>query len=115
MNGGWHLGLPIMGGVKFLDEILVHYRQHQNSKTDFLHLKTNKVDYEKAERENIEWYEACATAKGKYQNFIKEWVKVNSERNNNKFNFKMFFMSINQLHSLYFMRKKASLATSFMF
>lgn len=101
------------GGVKFLDEILVHYRQHQNSETDFLHLKTKKVDYEKSERENIEWYEACATAKGKYQNFIKEWVRVYKERNNNKFNFKMFLMSLTQLHALYFMRKKSKLSNLF--
>ena len=101
------------GGVKFLDEVLVHYRQHQNSETDFLNLKTKEVDYEKIERENIEWFETCATANGKYQKFIKKWIKVYKERNNNKFNFKMFFMSIAQLNALYAMRKKGTLSNFF--
>ena len=101
------------GGIKFLDEVLVHYRQHQNSETDFLHFKTKKIDFEKSEREHIEWYEACATAEGKYQNFIKEWVKVYKDRNNNKFNFKMFFMSLRHFNALYFMRKKSRLSNLF--
>ncbi len=36
------------GRVKYLNEILVHYRQHESSQTDFLMLKEETCDIAKA-------------------------------------------------------------------
>lgn len=101
------------GGVKYHNEILVNYRQHQNSQTDFLMLKKEKIDYQKAEREELEWFEACSKAPGKYQNFIRNWVQVCKDKDNHFWNWKMFFMSLSCMHALFYIRNKSKASTFF--
>jgi glycosyltransferase involved in cell wall biosynthesis len=101
------------GGVKYLDEILVRYRQHQNSSTDFLYLKSKEVDVEKIEKENVSWYETCATVKGKYQKFIIKWLKAYKNRNNQTWNGKLFLLYLRHLDLLFYMRKKSRTSNFF--
>ncbi len=101
------------GGVKYLDEILVNYRQHQNSQTDFLMLKSEIIDLKKAEREDMEWFEVCSKAQGKYQKFIKNWIQVCMDKDNHFWNWKMFFMSLSVMNSMFFIRNKSKASTFF--
>ncbi|TCD12752.1 glycosyltransferase [Pedobacter frigidisoli] len=52
-----------IGEVKFLHQILVHYRQHENSITDNLNIKVKKTENEPANRIaiDINWVEKCST------------------------------------------------------
>ncbi len=99
------------GGVKYFDEILVHYRQHSLSQTDFLRIKKEIVDPEKIEREDIEWFEACASVPGKHQKFYKKWVKYFKRRNENIFNWQLFFLALSRMNKLFYMRKKNKVST----
>jgi glycosyltransferase involved in cell wall biosynthesis len=95
------------GGIKYVDEVLVHYRQHTQSETDFFGLKNEKVDREKIEKECIEWFDTCANAPSKHQAFLKKWASVYKNKNKHIFSWKMFFMALGALDTLYFMRKKS--------
>ena len=94
------------GGIQYLDEVLVHYRQHEQSQTDFLKLRNKKTDREKKQAEAMEWYEACATVPGKYQPFFKEWVRRNCEKNDHIWNLRLFLLYFKARRSILFMRKK---------
>ncbi len=95
------------GGIKYVDEVLVHYRQHTQSETDFFGLKNEKVDREKIEKECIEWFDTCANATSKHQAFLKKWASVYKNKDKHIFSWKMFFMALGALDTLYFMRKKS--------
>ncbi len=98
------------GGVKFLDEILVHYRQHSNSQTDFLRLKEGEISTEKLkeiEKEDIEWYETCASAEGKHQPFFKKWCRIYKEKNKHIWDVQLFFLSVKSLSKLFYIIKKS--------
>ena len=94
------------GGIEYLDEVLVHYRQHEQSQTDFLKLRDKKIDREKKQAESMEWYEACAAVPGKYQPFFKEWIKRNREKNDHVWNLRLFMLYFKARRSILFMRKK---------
>jgi glycosyltransferase involved in cell wall biosynthesis len=102
------------GGIKYVDEVLVQYRQHIQSETDFFRLKNEKIDRQQIEKENVDWFDCCATAKGKYKPFLKEWARVNKNKDKHIFNWKMFFMSISILNILYFMQKKSTKSKFFL-
>jgi glycosyltransferase involved in cell wall biosynthesis len=95
------------GGIKYVDEVLVHYRQHTQSETDFFGLKNEKVDRDKIEKECIEWFDTCANAPSKHQAFLKKWASVYKNKDKHIFSWKMFFMVLGALDTLYFMRKKS--------
>jgi glycosyltransferase involved in cell wall biosynthesis len=95
------------GGIKYVDEELVHYRQHTQSETDFFGLKNEKIDREKIEKECIEWFDTCANAPSKHQAFLKKWARVYKNKDKHIFSWKMFFMALGALNTLYFMRKKS--------
>jgi len=99
------------GGVQFFDEVLVHYRQHAFSQTDFLRIKKEALDEEKTEKDDIEWFEACAAVPSQHQLFYKKWVKYFSVRNENIFNWHLFFLSIQRFNDLFYMRKKNKIST----
>ncbi len=101
------------GGIKFLDEVLVLYRQHNTSQTDFLKLKATKVDLDKIEKENIEWFEACASVAGNDQKFFKKWVVLFKKRNEHIFNRQLFFLSLKKMKTLFYMRRKSKASTFF--
>jgi glycosyltransferase involved in cell wall biosynthesis len=95
------------GGIKYVDEVLVHYRQHTQSETDFFGLKNEKVDRDKIEKECIEWFDTCANAPSKHQAFLKKWASIYKNKDKHIFSWKMFFMALGSLDTLYFMRKKS--------
>ena len=99
------------GGIKFLDEALVHYRQHQLSQTDFLKLKDENLDFQKIEQENIVWFEACASKKTTHQRFFKKWVALYKVRNTKIFNRKLFAMALSSMKTIHYMRKKKKINT----
>ncbi|MCY7292189.1 MAG: glycosyltransferase family 2 protein [Ferruginibacter sp.] len=99
------------GGVQFFNEVLVHYRQHAFSQTDFLRIKKEALDLEKIERDDIEWFEACAAVPSKHQLFYKKWVKYFKVRNENIFNWHLFSLSILRMNDLFYMRRKNKIST----
>ncbi len=101
------------GGVKYLDEVLVHYRQHQNSVTDFLMLKNDEIDIAKEEKEELEWLELCSLTEGRHEKFIKKLFHYFKNRNNHVWNWGMFFLSLTSMKTLFFYRKKNRLSTFF--
>ena len=101
------------GGVKYIDEVLVHYRQHPESQTDFFNLKKEKLIKEKIDREDMEWYEACASVPGEHQQFFKQWIKLYKERNDNFWNRDMFLLCVSAMDSMFAMRKRGKLSTLF--
>lgn len=60
-----------LGSVKYLDKILVHYRQHQNAVTDFLEYRKDKEHLSKHGLErlgaNAAWLHYCLNFKPKKQ------------------------------------------------
>jgi glycosyltransferase involved in cell wall biosynthesis len=64
-------------GVFFHDEVLVHYSQHANSKTDIL---KKRSDYQHAGalkkfEQELAWYERCAAVDSCIQPVLARWVK----------------------------------------
>jgi hypothetical protein len=106
------------GGIVYVDEVLVHYRQHSNSQTDFFSLKRKtaverKAEKDKLDRDTANWLAACAAVPGKHQPFIKKWVKLLQNEKKKTFNFEFFKMALQARKSLFFMRKKGGLSTFF--
>jgi glycosyltransferase involved in cell wall biosynthesis len=95
------------GGIKYVDEVLVHYRQHTESETDFFRLKNEKIDRLKIEKDYVDWFDTCANAVGKHQVFLKKWARVYKNKDKHVFNWKMFFMALSTLNTMHFMRKKS--------
>ena len=106
------------GGIAYLDEVLVHYRQHSNSQTDFFSLKRKtaqerKAEKEKLDRDTADWLAACASVPGKHQSFIKQWIRLMQNKKKRAFNYEFFKMAMKSRKSLFFMRKKGGLSTFF--
>jgi glycosyltransferase involved in cell wall biosynthesis len=95
------------GGIKYVNEVLVHYRQHTQSETDFFRLKNEEIDRIQIEKEYIAWFDTCASASGKHQAFLKKWAKVYKSKDKHIFNWKMFLMALSALRIIHFMRKKS--------
>jgi glycosyltransferase involved in cell wall biosynthesis len=98
------------GGIKYLNEILVHYRQHVNSQTDFLLLKKNEEDSGKIEKENVEWFTVCASVEGKYQQTFKKWLSIYKDKNNHIWNVKIFLLLLFNMRSIFYISKKSTLS-----
>lgn len=98
------------GGIKYVNEILVHYRQHESSQTDFLLLKTSEEDMDKIERENIEWFTVCASIEGKHQQLFKKWLVIYKDKGNHVWNIKIFLLLLNNMKALFYISKKNSLS-----
>jgi glycosyltransferase involved in cell wall biosynthesis len=108
----WWLGFRATdnGGIKYLNETLVHYRQHNNSQTDFLLLKKNEVNREKIEKDNMEWFTVCASAQGKHQQFFKKWLSAYKDKNNHVWNIKIFLLLLFNMRSIFYISKKSTLS-----
>lgn len=107
------------GGVKYVDEQLVHYRQHAQSQTDFFNLKRKTAEEKRQEKikmqqEELAWLEVCAAAPSSKQSFIRKWRDLMKDKNDHIFNFRLFFMSLRGIRSVFAMRKK-SIASTFFF
>jgi glycosyltransferase involved in cell wall biosynthesis len=103
------------GGVKYIDEVLVHYRQHEKSKTDMLALK--KTTKHKKEfliyEEELEWYNSCAKVAIINKSFYELWAKYYKQRKNQWFSFSLFLLARNNAKTLYFIKKKSSISRFF--
>lgn len=103
------------GGVKFIDEILVHYRQHDNSKTDMLAIKKStkhKKEFMIYEQE-LEWFKNCAAVSFKNKEFYTVWVSLYENRKNQWFSFSLFLLTFRNMNILYFIKKKNSASLFF--
>jgi glycosyltransferase involved in cell wall biosynthesis len=103
------------GGVKYIDEILVHYRQHEKSKTDMLALK--KTTKHKKEfliyEESLEWYNSCAKVSSNNKVFYELWAKYYKERKNEWFSFSLFMLAQKNASALYSIKKKNKISRFF--
>jgi glycosyltransferase involved in cell wall biosynthesis len=103
------------GGVKYIDEVLVHYRQHEKSKTDILALK--KTTKHKKEfliyEEELEWYNSCAKVASLNKSFYELWAKYYKQRKNQWFSFSLFLLARKNAKALYFIKKKNNISRFF--
>jgi glycosyltransferase involved in cell wall biosynthesis len=102
-------------GVIYLPEVLVHYRQHADSKTDIL---TNKKDYKHIKEwekytEEIEWYKRCVSLETAHLDFIKKWYVLYQQKETRCINFQLFLMGIKNRKTLYSMNKKGGISVLF--
>lgn len=100
-------------GIKFINEILVHYRQHSDSETDFLRLKGKLITPEKLkeiELGDIKWYETCASAEGKHQIFFKKWVRIYKNKNKHIWDYRLFLLSVSYMGKLFYIIKKSKIS-----
>ncbi|QQL49414.1 glycosyltransferase family 2 protein [Mucilaginibacter ginkgonis] len=60
------------GSIKYLDKVLVQYRQHMNSKTDLIRIRgeMDNSGHPRYFHKSLPWLKKCYTVKGKYQQFI---------------------------------------------
>jgi glycosyltransferase involved in cell wall biosynthesis len=103
------------GGVKYVDEILVHYRQHENSKTDMLAIK-NSTNHKKEfviYEQELEWYKNCARASTINKAFYTLWATLYEKRRNQWFSFSLFLLAFKNLNVFYFIKKKNKLSLLF--
>jgi glycosyltransferase involved in cell wall biosynthesis len=69
-------------GVLYLPEVLVHYRQHQSSKTDMLKRKKEFKHLKEFHRykEELEWFEKCAEKEQYRRPFFANWNRHYAQR-----------------------------------
>ena len=103
------------GGITYLDEILVHYRQHEMSKTDMLALKKStkhKKEYIIYE-EQLEWFKNCAEVAKTDKPFFKQWLKLYRNRKNQWFSFSLFLLTQKNKRKLYNLKNKGEISKLF--
>ena len=103
------------GGVKYLDEVLVHYRQHEKSKTDILARKEETVHRKEFTifEEESDWYNSCAKIPGDQQAFFRKWAKLYDARKDQWFSFSLFTLARKNAGILYIFKKKNKLSKFF--
>ena len=103
------------GGVKYLDEVLVHYRQHEKSKTDILARKEGTVHRKEFTifEEESAWYNSCANISGEEQPFFRKWAKLYDARKDQWFSFSLFKLARKNSRALYIFKKKNKLSNFF--
>ncbi len=97
------------GGVKYIDKILVNYRQHKKSNTDILSLKVDTKHRKEIDKydEEIEWFESCANlVKGSTKTFFSTWLSLYKNRKHQWFSPALFFLAKKNAAIIYSMRKK---------
>ena len=96
------------GGVVYLPEVLVHYRQHQKSKTDILKRKKDFKHQKEITKykEELEWYSQCAMVENSRQHFFKRWKDHYSQRPQQWFSFWLFKTALKKRTTLYAIPKK---------
>ncbi len=103
------------GGIKYIDQVLVNYRQHQHSTTDILSLKTTTYHCKEIDKydEEIEWYENCANFKGNYGLFFAKWLMLYKKRKHQWFSPSLFLLARKNAAILYIIRKKSKASIFF--
>jgi glycosyltransferase involved in cell wall biosynthesis len=99
------------GGIKYLNETLVHYRQHNKSQTDFLLLKNRERDNRKIEEEeDIKWFTVCASVNGKHQGLFKKWLGIYKDKKKHVWNIKIFLLLLVNMRAIFYISKKSILS-----
>ena len=98
------------GGIKYLNEVLVHYRQHPNSQTDFLELKENISTKKNKASENFEWFTSCANVKNNHQAFFTQWANVYKNKQKHIWNIEIFKLLLFNLKIIFYISKKNTLS-----
>ena len=95
-------------GVIYLPEVLVHYRQHQTSKTDILKRKKTFRHQKEFTKyvEELEWYSQCALIENSRQDFFKSWKEHYEKRPNQWFSVWLFVTAFRKRKTLYALPKK---------
>ncbi len=98
-------------GVLYLPEVLVHYRQHQSSKTDMLKRKKDFRHQKEFIRykEELEWFGKCAEKEQKMQPFFLEWHRRYAQRENKWVCTWLFTTALKNRKTLYAIPKKGTL------
>jgi glycosyltransferase involved in cell wall biosynthesis len=102
-------------GVKYIDEVLVHYRQHEKSKTDMLTLKKSTIHKKEfiMYNDELEWYNNCSKIVTKNKKFFQLWAKFYSQRKTQWLSFSLFFLARKNASELYKIRKNNNLVRFF--
>lgn len=100
------------GGVKYIDQILVHYRQHQRSETDILLRKSTTRHQKEFIRftQNLEWYNQCAKIAGTQHPFFVRWAKQYARKPHQWLSAWLFFTAFRKRETLYVIPRKNALS-----
>ncbi len=103
------------GGVKYLDEVLVHYRQHEKTVTDMLAMKKSTMHKKEfiIYEEELEWYVKCSEVAVQSKPFFEKWAKLYKARKNQWFSFSLFLLARKNATALYTIKKKGKLSIFF--
>jgi glycosyltransferase involved in cell wall biosynthesis len=103
------------GGIIYLDECLVYYRQHSNSVTDMLALKpTTKHNHEfDIFLNEVKWYKCLANAAKTDKPFFEQWSKLYANRENQWLSLKLFLILRNEKQLFFYIRKKSAISNFF--
>jgi glycosyltransferase involved in cell wall biosynthesis len=95
-------------GVKYIDEVLVHYRQHEKSKTDMLILKKSTIHKKEfiMYDEELVWYNSCAIIATKNKAFFQLLAKYYSQRKTQWLSLSLFILVRKNASALYCIRKR---------
>ena len=95
------------GSIKYLDMVLVNYRQHENSLTDLSNVKDESINANKPKyREiNLAWLRKCYTVNQPYKAYIGRLIKV-LETKSSKNIAQLFYLLLLESRHTYFMKKK---------
>ncbi len=104
-----------IGSVKYLDHILVHYRQHDLSITDNLNLKEKRVVIEPTNRIaiDIDWVEKCSKfSANKQPQLIKKAYKLFYDIQFGKSRLRLFLFLIHYYDQIFYIISKKKSLTS---
>ncbi len=96
------------GKIKYLDRVLVNYRQHANSLTDLSNVKEDSAKQHKPKyREvNLAWLKKCYTVDDLHRAYIKKLINVLEKKSLSKVP-QLFYLLLLESKYTYFMKKKS--------
>ena len=99
------------GKIKYLDKVLVNYRQHLNSLTDMSNGKeeTLRIGTPKYGEINLAWLKKCYTVSQNSQVYIGNLIEVLKHRSPNYIP-RLFYLLLIKSKYTYFMKKKAGIS-----
>ncbi|HSN60253.1 MAG TPA: glycosyltransferase family 2 protein [Ferruginibacter sp.] len=95
-------------GVVYLPMVLVHYRQHQTSKTDMLKRKEGFKHQKELKKyaEELEWFTQCALVENSRKDFFIAWKNHYEKRPQQWFSLWLFSTAMKKKKTLYAIPKK---------
>ena len=102
------------GGIKYIDQALVKYRQHENSNTDILKIRKEKIQKNREKFNEIrpDWLRTCYDRTALHKSYIADLIScfTNDRNIKNNSRFKLFFLLIKNYHLLFYLKKKSTLS-----